>query len=183
MKEKLPIIVSDLIIIAVGVVFLVLGIRDFKEYMAENTLSDAERFKKEYSYVDSDNSYQYLSNKEIKNFSMGTNILLIGDPLDSWTQILVEPLDRVIKNSQKKIYYIAKDNLSNDKIGEQLKITEFADSLGSPTIIFFEDGKVERIMTKSEIYEDLNSIPIEYWTDERFESFRTKIEDALNIEN
>ena len=82
-SKKLRIIVDIAFIIA-GIVFLIFGIRDFSNAIKTTKVTDAEKFKKSYSYVDVDNVYNYISVDNLKkNFENGNHVILLGDPTDS----------------------------------------------------------------------------------------------------
>ena len=180
-SKKLRIIVDIAFIIA-GIVFLIFGIRDFKSMIDSNKVSDAEKFSKSYSYVSSNNNYKYISIKDLeKDLKSGKHIIMFGDPTDSWTQILVEPLNSIIKEFDDKsdIEYIEiKDNMKS--INEVLKSKNILFS-STPDILILSNGDVIAYYEKKDIYDlDYDGIPVEYWSDFKKEDLKKDLLNNLN---
>lgn len=173
-------ILIDLALIILGIIFLVFGIKDMKDMINANKIEDNVRFKKEYSYVSKDNIYKYTDLKELsKLLDDGKYVILIGNKKDPWTQVLVSPLNDVIKDTKiKNIYYLDMSNVDkNDKnynkILSKLKIEKFE----VPMIVFTNDIK---ILVKNDIYnKEYTDAPIDYWDDEKIVEFNKLIKNNL----
>lgn len=175
MKNKKLRIAIDIFAIILGIIFLVFGIKDAINTFENMKVSDSAIFKKSYQYVPKDNHYKYVTIKEAANVS---GVILIGSPEDTWTQILVEPLNSAISED---IYYL--ENKDIDKKSKNYK--EFLDlidtkELSNPMIIFVKDGKVKKIYLKDDIFDkDFEGAPIEYWSDESKNAFINEMKENV----
>lgn len=176
-------ILLDIILIILGIIFLVFGIRDLKDKIDASRVEDNVKFKKDYSYVSKDNIYKYTDLKEIsKMLDNGVYVILVGNQKDSWTQILVSPLNDTVKSNKiKTIYYLDTQSINtSDKnysnVLSKLKIDDFK----VPSIIFIKNNKIN-IVNKDDIYDkDYKDAPIEYWTEEKLEDFNELITKNIN---
>lgn len=181
MKNKWFRIIIDIVLIIVGIVFLILGIKDFIATIKSNKVEDAVRFQKNFSYVSADNNYKYISLKELDKLLNEKGIILIGNHLDSWTQVLVSPLNEIVKTYKEDIYYLETEKLDvKSKYYNNIISKLELDHLEYPTIIFVKDGVVQSIYKKDDIYQkDYEEAPIEYWTSKRIDDFKMTISNAI----
>ncbi len=185
MKDNKVVRISlDIILIILGIIFLVFGIRDFKDKINESKLGDNEKFKKEFSYVSKDNIYKYITLKDLtKILENGDYIILIGNKKDSWTQILVSPLNDVVKSNKiKNIYYldinsIDKNDKNYNKLLSKLKLKK----LEVPIIIFTNDGKIKTVISKDIYDSDYDDAPIEYWSSDKLKTFNKLINNNIKL--
>ena len=184
MKNKKTRIVIDSLLIILGIVFLIFGIKDFKSFISSQkvNVSDRERFKNDYQYVAKDNSYEYIDIKELKTIldSKDEKIILVGSPLDSWTQVLVSHLDEYAKSIKKSIYYLDLDKVdkTSDEYRKILKKIKL-DDIETPTVIIKSKSNIE-LLKKEELYDSsYTDAPIDYWTEKRVEELKKLFEDKI----
>jgi len=189
MKEKRLLLVGVLAIIAFAGSCLGIYKLIDKEDTKKETISDAIKFKEEYSKVDDDNLFVYRSIEEIiKILENGTGIVYLGFPECPWCQAYVPYLNEVAaKNEITKIYY---NNILNDRkeeTEEYKKILELLqdyveyDNEGNkriyaPTVIFVSNGKI--VGMDSETAKDTKGYknPEEYWTDKRVKALKERLD-------
>ena len=169
-------ITLDIILILIGFVFLGFGINDLIGKINSNKISDSERFHMSYNYVSVKKSkYKYIdisrANKLLKSDDA---IMLLGSPTDPWTQVLVKPLNDVIKG--KVIYYLEVKDINTDsknfkKLLEKTKL----ESAMTPTLIIVKKGKIT-ILTKKDIYENYKGVPLEYFNEDNI----NKLKELVN---
>lgn len=184
MKNKKSRIVIDSLLIILGIVFLIFGIKDLKSFVSsqKSDISDAEKFKSDYQYVAKDNSYKYIDIKELRTILDGKDekIILVGSPLDSWTQVLVSHLDEYAKSIKKSIYYLDLDKVdktSDDykKILKKIKL----DDITTPTVIIKTKSNIE-LLKKEELYDsNFTDAPIDYWTEKRVEELKEILNNKI----
>lgn len=177
-------IAIDALLIILGIVFLIFGIKDFKNFISNQNakISDAERFKADYQYVNKDNSYKYTSIEELKTMlnSKEERIILLGSPLDPWTQVIVSHLDEYAKSVEKSIYYLELDKVDKESEDyKELLKTLKIDELYLPTIVVQNKDKSE-VLDKTKIYDsNYTEAPIDYWTEERIEELKRVLSDKI----
>lgn len=176
MKIKRIRIITDILIILFGVVFLVFGIKDATKEINKNKVSDAERFHRSYNYVSTKESvYEYVSIKKAISLLDDDCVLLIGKTTNSWTQVLVKPLNDIYKDG--KIYYLELDNIENtspayNKLLAKLNVKK----LDIPTIVISKKGKLN-IVTRNDIVDkDYEGAPIDYFNKET----KNKLKELLD---
>ena len=146
MKSKVLRITVDLILIVLGIVFLVFGIKDVSNTLSKPALEDNVKFSKSYTNVPSDNNFKYI--ESIDKIEDDNAIIFVGNPEDPWSQVLAYTLCDILKN--RVIYYL------EDEIEESI-----------PQIVIIKN-KEKKTYTKSIIIDgDYDGIPIEYWTSEK----------------
>ena len=183
MKNKTLRIIVDITLIILGIIFLVFGIKDLINEINANKVEDSVRFKKDYSYVSTDNVYKYITLKELdKMLDSETGIVLVGNPKNPWTQVLVSPLNDVVKSSDMNIYYLDNSDIDESSkyyisILSKLEIEDFE----VPNIIFIKQGTIIKLYSKSDLYESsYKDAPIEYWTENRLESFNKDMVEQID---
>lgn len=189
MKEKRLLLVGVLAIIAFAGSCLGIYKLIDKEDTKKETISDAIKFKEEYSKVDDDNLFVYRSIEEIiKILENGTGIVYLGFPECPWCQAYVPYLNEVAaKNEITKIYYYNILNDRKEETEEYKKILELLqdyveyDNEGNkriyaPTVIFVSNGKI--VGMDSETAKDTKGYknPEEYWTDKRVKALKERLD-------
>lgn len=190
MKDKKMIFTSLsalLILLVVGGVVL-FNKPESKEKGPDNNITDAIKFKEEYTKIGDDNIFVYRSIEEIiKILENGTGVVYLGFPECPWCQAYVPYLNEVAKeNNISKIYYYnilndRKENTENyQKILELLGDYAEHDDEGNkriyaPTIIFVNDGKIEGM--DSETAKDTKGFekPEDYWTEESVQALKERL--------
>ncbi len=177
MNKKLRIIV-DIVLIAVGIVFLIFGIKDAIAMYKNNKVTDNVQFSKTYRSISEDNIYKYVTDKEAnKILNDGTGVVLIGKETDAWMQVLVAPLNDYAESYVDTIYY-----LEMDKDTESYKVSDNLDYVKSPTIIIVKNGKVLDTLEKDDLIEDdYKGAPIDYFDSERLEDLHKKLTKISNL--
>ena len=75
--------------------FIYLGKKDFS-----STISDGERFSKEYQTIPNDNPFVYVgSNKVLRILNNETGIILVGFSSNAWMQEYVKQLYPILKEN------------------------------------------------------------------------------------
>lgn len=167
--------------------FVYLGKKDFS-----STISDGERFSKEYQTIPKDNPFVYVGSSDVLRILKGeTGIVLVGFSSNSWMQEYVKQLYSILEeNHIKKVYYydVIEDRTKKtknfrqieDSLSTYLKITDMgAEYLFTPALIFVKDGKIIN-------YDDETSLvsydmqPTTYWNSDAISSFKNKINIYLS---
>ena len=167
--------------------FVYLGKKDFS-----STITDAERFSKEYTAIDTDNPFVYVNSNRVLNIlNNETGIILVGFSSNAWMQEYVRELYPILKeNNITKVYYydVIEDRTKKTKnfrqiedlLSKYLKITDMgAEYLFTPALIFVKDGKIIN-------YDDETSLvsfdmrPDTYWNEDAITSFHNKINTYLS---
>ena len=167
--------------------FVYLGKKDFS-----STITDAERFSKEYTTIDTDNPFVYVNSNRVLNIlNNETGIILVGFSSNAWMQEYVRELYPILKeNNITKVYYydVIEDRTKKTKnfrqiedlLSKYLKITDMgAEYLFTPALIFVKDGKIIN-------YDDETSLvsfdmrPDTYWNEDAITSFHNKINTYLS---
>ena len=175
-RIKIIEITLDIIIIILGVVFLISGIKDAVIKFNKYRLTDEKRFSGVYNLSLKDNRFKTLSVKEAKMNVFNDITILVGNPTDSWTRILVKPLNDIYKEKNKTIYYleINDDIKKTNEYKEFLKVLKVK-SLNTPSIIISKNSKIS-IYTKDDIInKDYDGIPLEYFNDDNIKKFKELI--------
>jgi len=196
MKEKLKKIFTDkqnlviiaLVIIIVLLIFIIIKVND-KE---ENTLTDAQKFSREYTEVEEDNLYVYRSYDEIINIlENGTGVILLGFPECPWCQRYAKYLNEVAKELDfDKIYYynILEDRKNNTEeyqkivslISDYLQYDEEGNKrIYVPSIIAIDKGKIVGFDDETAWDTKGFETPDEYWDEEAVTSLKDKLETML----
>ena len=170
-NKKLRIILDSLIII-IGVVFLVFGVRDGIKDINKHKLTDAEKFHKSFNYVSVEDSvYEYVSIRGVYKVLDEDSIVLFGDKNNAWTQVLVKPLNDIYKG--KKIYYVEMNDIDPDSpayegILSKLKIKK----LIIPTVVVTKDKKRVVLSRDDIVDKDYEGAPIDYFNDQTIDKLK-----------
>lgn len=172
-------IAVDVILIVLGFVFLVFGIRDAINKYKSSITPDNVLFVRSYSSIGEDNPYKYVSIKEANEIiEKHSGVIFVGFPGDSWSQVLVAPLKSIVESyGVDTIYYLEK--LENDDMSD---LKSSVQDISTPHIIVVKDGEILKEVTKTDIVrEDYDGAPIEYFDEENTESLSRMLEDIKNI--
>jgi len=178
MKSKKVRITVDILLIIIGVVFLIFGIKDAIEFFTPAKVEDGVKFNKDYNTVSAEEAvfkYVSLDNLE-KTLDKENAIVLVGNPLDPWVQVLVKPLNDALVSLEKEAYYYEekeenKEHTSYKNIMQKLEI----DSFITPTIIVIKNKEIT-ILDYNSLYDSsFDGLPVEYWNEERTDDLKSKL--------
>lgn len=182
-------------IIAVVIVLGFLGLISFY-YLNLTKVTDASKFKEEYSNVSEDNVFVYRTDKEIIDIlKHGTGIVYLGFPECPWCQAYVSYLDEVAKETKiEKIYYLNILEIRKNNTKEYQEIVSLLDNYLSydeegkkriyvPAIVAVKEGKI--IGFDDETSHDTKGYetPEEYWKNEDLAGLKKKIKEMFNKTN
>lgn len=178
MKNKTLRIVLDVILIIIGIVFLISGVKEAYNLYNSNKIEDNIIFKKSYNYVDEDNIYKYINTKELNNLLKNKRgIALIGYKTDPWMQVLVSPLNKIISTKYDVIYYLELDDLDTDS--KEFKELNKKIDISSPLLIIFNKEEIKILTKKDLIDESYQEAPLEYFDEERLKYFEDIIKNKF----
>lgn len=166
MKNKTARLAVDVIMIIVGIALLIWGIKDAYDFFKPPKVDDNILFRRSYRSVPEDNKYRYINKEDVENvFEEGSNILILGKTTDPWMQVLVGPLNEIIKDEVDVIYYLEMDDLT---FTEEEKINGIRfDNLSLPHIFVIESGDIKKSLGYKDIFDsDFDGAPIEYFDEE-----------------
>jgi len=167
--------------------FIYLGKKDFTE-----SITDSERFSREYTSIPTDNPFIYVSSSDVLSIlKEKTGIILMGFSSNEWMQAYVSEVYPILRdNNITKVYYydISEDRTKKTKnfreiediLSAYLKITDTgAEYLYTPALVFVSNGTVVNYDDETSLV-SLNMKPSTYWNSEKVEEFRNKIELYLS---
>ncbi len=194
MKKIKKILIGSIVLIGI----ISISILIYKKFENNNTiLTDAEKFKKEYSGVSDNNVFVY-SNIEsvIKILENGTGVIYLGFPECQWCQSYVKILNETAKeNNIEKIYYVniledRKNNTKNyKKLIEILNDNLLYDDEGNhriyvPDVTIVNKGNIIGHDNESSVITDDTLTPETYWNNERISNLKNKLKESFNkLEN
>ena len=179
-------------IIAVIIVLGFLGLISFY-YLNLTKVTDASKFKEEYSRVSEDNVFVYRTDKEIIDIlKHGTGIVYLGFPECPWCQAYVSYLDEVAKETKiEKIYYLNILEIRKNNTREYQEIVYLLDNYLSydeegkkriyvPAIVAVKEGEI--IGFDDETSHDTKGYetPEEYWKNEDLDGLKAKLEKMFS---
>ncbi|MGN1352574.1 MAG: hypothetical protein ACI4WF_00735 [Bacilli bacterium] len=179
-------------IIAVIIVLGFLGLISFY-YLNLTKVTDASKFKEEYSNVSEDNVFVYRTDKEIIDIlKHGTGIVYLGFPECPWCQAYVSYLDEVAKETKiEKIYYLNILEIRKNNTKEYQEIVSLLDNYLSydeegkkriyvPAIVAVKEGEI--IGFDDETSHDTKGYetPEEYWKNEDLDGLKAKLEKMFS---
>ena len=179
-------------IIAVIIVLGFLGLISFY-YLNLTKVTDASKFKEEYSNVSEDNVFVYRTDKEIIDIlKHGTGIVYLGFPECPWCQAYVSYLDEVAKETKiEKIYYLNILEIRKNNTKEYQEIVSLLDNYLSydeegkkriyvPAIVAVKEGEI--IGFDDETSHDTKGYetPEEYWKKEDLDGLKAKLEKMFS---
>lgn len=150
-KNKTQMIIYTFTFLLCIILFIIIGKTDFKKY--EET--ESKIFSSLYNLVEDDNLYSFSNATEVLNILNGrSGIILLGFPLNEWTNYTADILNEVAKEMNvDKIYYydFLKDrdesNGTYETIVNKLKLYVTIDDEGTkdlhaPTVLVVKNGEV-----------------------------------------
>lgn len=179
-------------IIAVIIVLGFLGLISFY-YLNLTKVTDASKFKEEYSNISEDNVFVYRTDKEIIDIlKHGTGIIYLGFPECPWCQAYVSYLDEVAKETKiEKIYYLNILEIRKNNTKEYQEIVSLLDNYLSydeegkkriyvPAIVAVKEGEI--IGFDDETSHDTKGYetPEEYWKNEDLDGLKAKLEKMFS---
>lgn len=179
-------------IIAVIIVLGFLGLISFY-YLNLTKVTDASKFKEEYSNVSEDNVFVYRTDKEIIDIlKHGTGIVYLGFPECPWCQAYVSYLDEVAKETKiEKIYYLNILEIRKNNTKEYQEIVSLLDNYLSydeegkkriyvPAVVAVKEGEI--IGFDDETSHDTKGYetPEEYWKNEDLDGLKAKLEKMFS---
>lgn len=179
-------------IIAVIIILGFLGLISFY-YLNLTKVTDASKFKEEYSNVSEDNVFVYRTDKEIIDIlKHGTGIVYLGFPECPWCQAYVSYLDEVAKETKiEKIYYLNILEIRKNNTREYQEIVSLLDNYLSydeegkkriyvPAVVAVKEGEI--IGFDDETSHDTKGYetPEEYWKNEDLDGLKAKLEKMFS---
>ena len=177
------------ILVVAGIVLIVLT-----KSNCGTQLTDAEKFKKEYSNVSSDNVFVYRDvNEIITILEHGTGIVYLGFPECPWCQAYVSYLNDAAKVANvTKIYYY---NISNDRknntqayqkivsilTGHLQFDAEGKERIYVPSVTFVKDGKIVGYDDETSLDTGGFKNPKDYWTTEKIGNLKDKLVKSMKL--
>jgi len=150
-KNKTQMVIYTFTFLLCIILFIIIGKTDFKKY--EET--ESKIFSSIYNLVEDDNLYSFSNATEVLNILNGrSGIILLGFPLNEWTNYTADILNEVAKEMNvDKIYYydFLKDrdesNGTYETIVNKLKLYVTIDDEGTkdlhaPTVLVVKNGEV-----------------------------------------
>lgn len=180
MNNKALRIGIDIALVLIGVVFLIFGIKDAINFIKGQTISDPVQFSKDFREISEDNIYKYIDvSKAEKILNDESGVILIGSKSDAWMHVLVSPLNDILKENVESIYYLEIETIQDD---DYKILEEKIQSLNSPCIIIIKNGEIITKLSKSDLIEEtFDGAPIEYYTEERIDSLKEKLEKISEL--
>ena len=179
-------------IIAVVIVLGFLGLISFY-YLNLTKVTDASKFKEEYSNVSEDNVFVYRTDKEVIDIlKHGTGIVYLGFPECPWCQAYVSYLDEITKETKiEKIYYLNILEIRKNNTKEYQEIVSLLDNYLSydeegkkriyvPAVVAVKEGEI--IGFDDETSHDTKGYetPEEYWKNEDLDGLKAKLEKMFS---
>ena len=190
-KNKKQMILQLLLFFVCIILFIVIGNTDFKKH--EKT--EAEKFSSLYNLVEEGNLFHFSDATEILNIINGrSGIILMGFPLNKWTNYYADILDEVSRSlGVEKIYYydFLKDrdesNGTYETIVNKFSLYATVDDEGTrdlhaPTVVIIKNGEVIGYFDETAIIKGSVTPEIYYNDYQRgitYEGFKTAITEYL----
>jgi len=191
-KNKTQMIIYTLTFIVCIILFIVIGKTNFQKDID----TEAEQFSSIYNLVEDDNLFHFSNANEVLTILNGrSGIILLGFPLNEWTNYYADILDDVSKELDvDKIYYydFLKDrdesNGTYETIVNKLSVYVTVDDEGrkdlhAPTVIVVKDGEIIGYFDDTAIIKGTVTPEIyytEYQKDITYEGFKTAITEYMN---
>ena len=166
--------------------FIYLRKKDFKN----NNLPDNERFAIEYN-ISNNNHFKYVyGSKALDIIKNKTGIVYLGFSSNDWSKYYIKYLNEVLNdNNIKTIYYynLQKDRIKYTKYYRELenilsdylyKLDTGVVRLSTPALVFVKNGKIVYFDDETAV-ERNNMTPDYYWTNERINTFKSRITSYL----
>ena len=150
-KSTAQMIIYTIIFIICLVLCIIIGTKDY----SKDKLSDNLRFSSIYDKVSEDNVYKFATATDVLSIiNNGSGIILMGFPLNKWTNDYAYIINDVAKEKNiKEIYYYdflddrENKNGTYETIVNELSVYTITDDLGkkniyAPTLMVVKEGKV-----------------------------------------
>ncbi|HRU50227.1 MAG TPA: hypothetical protein P5155_01865 [Candidatus Absconditabacterales bacterium] len=187
--------VKRLIGVVIAFSLVVVGVITLNYYPKKTaTLSDAQKFARDYTQVDEDNLFVYKSAEEaVRILENGFGIVFFGFPSCKRCQYYVPHLQKVAEQEGiEKIYYvdIKEDRAENSESYQQIVafLGEYLlfDNEGNPRVYvpdvtIVSDGKVLFHDNESSVVTEEDGTPEEYWTSERVSALEGRLADGIKL--
>lgn len=179
------------IVLIIAVVLIALFIGGYF-LLKEEKISDAKRFKEEYSLVKDNNIFVYKTSEEIIHIlEKGTGVVYLGFPECPWCQAYVPYLEQAAEEAEiKKIYYfnilIDRKNNTKDyqKIVSLLEKKLLADDEGNPRVFvpdvsIVKNGTILGHDNETSVVTKADGEPKDYWTEDRVTALIGKLKTSM----
>lgn len=179
------------LIIGIGVIIL-LGVGTYFLFFKKDRLSDAEKFKAEYSNVSDNNMFVYRTPEEIIHIlEKGTGVVYMGFPECPWCQAYVPYLESAAREAGiEKIYYlnILSDRKNNtkdyQKIVSLLEDKLLSDDEGNPRVYvpdvtIVKEGVILAHDNETSTISSAEGTPKEYWTVDKVNSLKERLTSSM----
>ena len=193
MKKKIIIGISILIvIIAIALVLFFV----FQNNEEESEISDALKFREEYTEVGEDNVFLYRNADEIvRILEHGTGVVYLGFPECKWCQKYVTYLNEAAEeNNITRIYYLDILEDRNNNTSEYQEIVSLLDEyleydeegnkrVYVPAVIVVDGGEIVGFDDETSLdTHDLDD-PEEYWTEEEVNDLMNRLAEMFDYVN
>ena len=187
--------VKRLVRVVIAFSLVVVGVITLNYYPKKTaTLSDAQKFARDYTQVDEDNLFVYKSAEEaVRILENWFGIVFFGFPSCKRCQYYAPFLQKVAEQEGiEKIYYvdIKEDRAENSESYQQIVafLGEYLlfDNEGNPRVYvpdvtIVSDGKVLFHDNESSVVTAEDGTPEEYWTSERVSALEGRLADGIKL--
>ncbi len=195
-KKNILLMICCFVLLVLGSLTIYNKASEKSRDISKESLTDSEKFKKEYPEVSDDNIFVYRSAKEIiKIMENGTGIVYLGFPECPWCQSYVKYLDEVATEvGIEKIYYFniyedRKNNTDDYKkivnlLGKNLQYDDEGNlRIYVPNVSFHVNGKVVANDYETSLDTAGFKNPKDYWTSERINNLKLKLSSYAELLN
>lgn len=193
MKKKIIIGISILIvIIAIALVLFFV----FQNNEEESEISDALKFREEYTEVGEDNVFLYRNADEIvRILEHGTGVVYLGFPECKWCQKYVTYLNEAAEeNNITRIYYLDILEDRNNNTSEYQEIVSLLDEyleydeegnkrVYVPAVIVVDGGEIVGFDDETSLDTHQLDDPEEYWTEEEISDLMNRLAEMFDYVN
>ncbi len=193
MKKKIIIGISILIvIIAIALVLFFV----FQNNEEESEISDALKFREEYTEVGEDNVFLYRNADEIvRILEHGTGVVYLGFPECKWCQKYVTYLNEAAEeNNITRIYYLDILEDRNNNTSEYQEIVSLLDEyleydeegnkrVYVPAVIVVDGGEIVGFDDETSLDTHNLDDPEEYWTEEEVSDLMNRLAEMFDYVN
>ena len=193
MKKKIIIGISILIvIIAIALVLFFV----FQNNEEESEISDALKFREEYTEVGEDNVFLYGNADEIvRILEHGTGVVYLGFPECKWCQKYVTYLNEAAEeNNITRIYYLDILEDRNNNTSEYQQVVSLLDEyleydeegnkrVYVPAVIVVDGGEIVGFDDETSLDTHNLDDPEEYWTEEEVSDLMNRLAEMFDYVN
>lgn len=174
-KTKLMRIGVDLVLIILGIIFLVFGIKDaIKQVKVTKTETpDNIKIAREYTNLSTDNVFLYLNGSN--KLKEGNHIVILASKNDPYAQVLMPVLNEIGKSYNINIYY-EHASIEMERYNENNKKIIYH----RPEVAIFENESSIIDLKREDLYDfNYDGILIEYWTEERINNLKSTLDPYI----